>query len=99
MVVVTRFLEDLGSSLGGADGLLDVGRKDVLEGTGGRLQGERPIELAGCPGLELEVLPPKGAVEKCRVYAARNAVYQVCVHVPKFSFTLTAKPASADPGP
>jgi hypothetical protein len=77
MVVVNRFPEDLASSLGGADGLLNLGRKDVLEGTGGRLNSEHPIELVGCPGLELEVLPPKGAVAKCRVYAARNALYQV----------------------
>jgi hypothetical protein len=109
MIVVNRFPDDVGRTIGGASGLLELGRKDVLESMGGRLKSERPIELAGCPGLELEVLPPEGAIQKCRVYAARNALYEVCVHVPQFrlasrdvqkffdSFTLTAKPSASEP--
>ena len=110
MVVVVHFPEAVGRTLGGADGLLDLGRQDVLTGTEGRLKSERPIELAGCPGIEMEVLPPKGAIVRSRVYAAPNVLYQISVHVPmirieshdvrKFfdSFTLTNRPGSAEPG-
>jgi hypothetical protein len=39
--------------------------------------------LGSVPGLELEVLPPKGAIIKARIYAIKNQIYQVTVHVPK----------------
>jgi hypothetical protein len=87
MVVVIRFPPGMTDQLGGAEWLLELGRQDVLTACQGRLQSERRIALNGCPGLELEVLPAKGAIVKARIYAAKNQVYQVSVHVPKVRFT------------
>jgi hypothetical protein len=106
MIVSTRFPEDLGRKLGGREKLLELGRKDLLSASQGRLKSERQIVLNGCPGLELEVLPPKGAVIKARIYATKSQVYQVSVHVPEIrlpsedvqkffdSFKLSAEPGA-----
>jgi len=104
MIVSTRFPEDVGRRIGGTEKLLELGRNDVLSASQGQLKSERQIVLNGCPGVELEVLPPKGAVIKVRIYAKKSQVIQVSVHVPqarlssadvqKFfdSFKLSAEP-------
>ena len=107
MIVATRMPEVIGDRLGGTEKLLELARKDLLSASQGQLRSERRIVLDGSPGLEMEVLPPKGAMIKARIYATKNQVYQVSVHVPvirgpsndvqKFldSFNLPAKPAAA----
>jgi hypothetical protein len=83
-IVSVRFPDEMSTSLGGAEQLLDIGRSDVLSTWEGQLQSERRISVTGVPGLELEILPPKGAIVKVRVFATDTHVYQVSVHVPKF---------------
>jgi hypothetical protein len=83
LIVMVRFPEEVADELGGAQKLLELGRQDLLQASQGQLQAERPIALNGRAGLELEVLPPKGAIIKARVYATPNAFYQVVAHVPK----------------
>jgi len=87
MIVSIRFPENVGRQLGGTEKLLGLGRKDLLSASQGQLKSERQIVLGGCPGLELEVLPPKGALIKARIYARKNQNYQVSVHVPKIRLT------------
>jgi hypothetical protein len=82
MIVTIRFPEEVVHTLGGTEKLLELGRADVLTAAQGQLKSERPIVLDGCHGLELEVLPPKGAFIKARIYARKNQIYQVMVHVP-----------------
>jgi hypothetical protein len=106
MIVSTRLPEVLGDRLGGAEKLLDLGRKDLLSASRGQLKSERRIVLDGCPGLELEVLPAHGATIKSRIFATNNQIYQVSSHVPiirvtsnnvqKYleSFKLSANPAT-----
>lgn len=110
MIVSVRFPEGVANQLGGPQNLLELGRQDLLSACQGQLQSERQIVLNGCPGLELEVLPPKGAIIKSRIYATRNQIYQVSVHVPRIrlasedvqkffdSFKLTAEPGAAPDG-
>jgi hypothetical protein len=107
MITSTRFPEDLAGQLGGTEKLLDLGRQDLLAASRGQLKSERHIDLAGHPGLEVELLPPKGAVIKAQIFATKNQLFQVSVHVPKVrlaskdvqkffdSFQLSAKPAAA----
>jgi hypothetical protein len=107
MIVAVRFPEAVAEELGGKEKLLELGRQDLLTASQGQLQSERPIVLGSVPGLELEVLPPKGAIIKARIYATRNQVIQVTVHVPKIrlasedvqkyfdSFRLSAEPGAA----
>jgi hypothetical protein len=110
MIVSIRVPEVIGDRLGGAEKLLDLGRKDLLSASRGQVKSERRIVLDGCPGLELEVLPASGATIKSRIFATKNQVYQVSSHVPiiritsndvqKYldSFKLSAKPATAQKG-
>jgi hypothetical protein len=107
MIVSIRFPEGLARELGGKAKLLELGRTDLLSASQGQLKSERQLSLSGCPGLELEVLPPKGAIIRARIYATKNQVYQVFVHVPevrlasedvqKFfdSFKVSAEPGAA----
>jgi hypothetical protein len=111
MIVVLGFPGDLGRDLGGAQKLLELGRQDLLFFSQGQLRSERPITLGSFPGVELEVLPPKGAIIKARIFATPKRLYQVMVHVPKIrldsedvqkffnAFTLLAEPGAApEPG-
>lgn len=107
MIVSLRFPEHLSREPGGTEGLLELGRQDLLSASQGQLKSERQIALGGRPGLEMEVLPPKGAIIKARIYATKNQLYQVSVHVPQIrltsqdvqkffdSFKLSAEPAAA----
>jgi hypothetical protein len=106
MIISSRFPESVGRKLG-VEKLLEIGRQDILSATQGKLESERRIDLSGRPGLELEVLPPNGVIMKARIYARKNQVCQVVVHVPmirlpskdveKFfdSFELLAEPDAA----
>ncbi len=106
MIVSVRFPEGVSRQFGTAK-LLELGRQDVLSASQGQLKSEQQIVLSGCPGLEMEVLPPKGAIIKVRIYAKQNQFYQVSVHVPQIrlssedvqkyfdSFKLSAEPAAA----
>jgi hypothetical protein len=87
MIVSTRFPEAVSRRLGGPEQLLELGRKDLLFASQGELKSERRVVLSGYPGLELEVLPPKGAIIKARIYATKNQIYQVSVGVPKIRLT------------
>jgi hypothetical protein len=87
MIVSVRYPDELADQLGGTEKLLQIGRQDVLTASQGQLQGERQIALSGYPGLELEVLPPKGAIIKSRIYATKNQIHEVSVHVPKVRLT------------
>jgi hypothetical protein len=83
MIVLFRCPEALGRQMGGAPGLLELARKDVLVSSNGQLKSERRIALNGINGLEMEVLPRAGAVIKARIFATEDRIYQVSVHVPK----------------
>jgi hypothetical protein len=83
LIVSLHFPEEAGEQLGGASRLVELGRQDLLTASQGQLQSERPITLQGHPGVEMEVLPPKGAIIKARVFATQHRIYQVFVHVPK----------------
>jgi hypothetical protein len=107
MIVSVRVPMDVSRELGGTERLLELGRQDLLSASQGQLLSERQIRLGSCPGLELEVLPPKGAIVKARIYATANQFYQVAVHVPRIrlasadvqkffdSFRLSAEPGAA----
>jgi hypothetical protein len=60
-----------------------LARQDLLAASQGQIKSERQIALDGYPGLELELLPPKGAIIKARIYAKKNQIYQASVHIPK----------------
>jgi hypothetical protein len=83
MVVSVRFPEDLAKEMGGVDKLLDAGRDDILSAVKGKLTSEKQFDFNGHPGLEMELLPPKGAVVKARVVALTNQIYEIWVHVPQ----------------
>jgi hypothetical protein len=87
MIMALRFPEDVGKQLGGRQKLLELGRQDLLAASQGQLQNERQIVSGTLPGLELEVLPQKGAIIKARIYATENELYQISVHVPKIRLT------------
>jgi hypothetical protein len=87
MIVVIRFPVDLGPELGETDKLLELGRQDLLKASQGQLKTERAIFLDGHRGLELEILPPKGAIIKARVFATKTRLYQITVHVSQVRLT------------
>jgi hypothetical protein len=87
MIVSIRFPENVSRGLGGTEKLLELGQQDLLSGSQGQIQSKRQISLSGCSGLEMEVLPPKGAIIKARIYATGSQIYQVCVHVSKIRLT------------
>jgi hypothetical protein len=107
LVLSIRYPEEVSRELDGPEKLLQIGRQDLLSASQGQLQSERPIVLNGWPGLELEVLPPKGAIIKARIYATKNQIFEAWVHVPKIrlrsedvqkfldSFQLLAEPEGA----
>jgi hypothetical protein len=80
MITSLRFPNDVSRELGGTEGLLELGRQDLLAASQGQVQTEKQIVLAGCLGLELEIVPPMGAIIKSRVFATENQIYQVGVH-------------------
>ena len=84
MILAMRFPDVVAVNLGGAEKMLELGRKDLLEAAKGEIKSERRIDLAGVPGLELEVAPGKGAMVKSRIFATKNQLYQVAAHVPQF---------------
>jgi hypothetical protein len=83
MILAVRFPEGVGDQLGGKEKLLELGREDLLAASQGQVQSERPIVLGSVSGLELEILPPKGAIIKARIYATNDQIIQVAAHVPK----------------
>jgi hypothetical protein len=87
MIVVIRFPVEFGPDLGGTEKLLDLGRQDLMKASQGQLKSERAIFLDGHRGLELEILPPKGAIIKARVFATRTQLYQITVHVSQARLT------------
>jgi hypothetical protein len=107
MVVSFRFSGVVSRNLGGKEKLLELGRQDILKASQGQIKSEKRIDLNGCPGLEIEVLPLKGAIVKARIFATENRLFEVCVHVPQFrlesqdiqkfldSFQLMAEPGAA----
>jgi hypothetical protein len=83
MLIAIRFPESINQGIGGSQGVLALGRQDLMTSSQGKLKSESQIELNGYPGLEMEVLPPKGAIIKSRMYATDNQLYQASIHVPK----------------
>jgi hypothetical protein len=83
MIVSIRVPEVIGRELGGAEKLLEIGRADLLAASGGQVKDQRRFVSNGCPGLELDVLPPKGAMIKARLYARGDQIFSASVHVPK----------------
>jgi hypothetical protein len=80
MIVAVRFPEAAAKRLGGREGLLQLGRQDVLTGSQGRLKSERPIQAGDLAGLELEVLPAGGAIIKARIFATSDRVYELSAY-------------------
>jgi hypothetical protein len=107
MIVSIGFPEEVGSELGGAEKLLEIGRQDFLAACKGQIRSEREMDSNGCHGLELEVLRPKGGIARARIYATKDRIYQVTVSVPEIrlasddvrkffdSFELSAEPGTA----
>jgi hypothetical protein len=107
MIVSLQFPAEIAKRLGGTSKLLEIGRQDLLRASQGQPQNEKPIDLNGCRGLELEAVPPKGAIIAARIYATENQIFQLSVHVPRVrlksedvqkffeSFHLSAEPAAA----
>jgi hypothetical protein len=55
----------------------------VLSASKGQLKSERAIDSNGHPGLDIEVLPPQGAIIKARIYATSKQVFEIAVHCPQ----------------
>ena len=87
MIAVIRFPMEFGPDLGGTEKLLEIGRQDLLTASQGQLKGERAIFLDGHRGMEFEILPPKGAIIKARVFATKTQLYQITVHVSQVRLT------------
>jgi len=87
MIVSMQFPETVGRELGGTEGLLKLGRQDALSAAQGQIQSERQIVFSGSRALELELLSPKGAIIKARIYATKNQLYQVSVYTSKIQLT------------
>lgn len=83
VVVSTMFPEEIAAELGGTAKLLELGRQDLLTSCKGQLRSEKQVVLGGWAGLELEVLPPKGAIVRGYIYATKTHIFQVLVHVPQ----------------
>src|SRR5437773_8221988 len=83
MVVLVRFPEDVGQQLGGTQKLLEAGRQDVLTASERQITNQRDIFLNGWRGLELELLNSDGSIGKARIFATKEQIYEVWVHVPK----------------
>ena len=60
---------------------LDSAREDLLALTEGKVRSERPIEIAGARGLELEILPRGGGIVRARVFATPDKVVEVFAQV------------------
>jgi hypothetical protein len=89
MIVSISFPRRVLDQIGGEEKVLEIGRQDVLTAVDGTLQSERPISLRGCRGLEVVVLPRKGAVVKSQMYVVGGQLYQLNVHVPKIRLSST----------
>ena len=48
-----------------------------------QITNQRDIFLNGWRGLELELLNPDGSITKARIFATKEQIYEVWVHVPK----------------
>jgi hypothetical protein len=81
MIVAVTFPQSALDQIGGEEKLLELRRQHVITAFDGQLQSERRISLGGCPGLEVVVLPRKGAVVRSQMYVVGNQFYQVSVHV------------------
>lgn len=82
MIYTLRFPPDVAETLGGRKEMLQLGKTDFLQAMKGQLKSEKNIALQGVPGLEVDVLPPKGAIARARVFATDRQLFVVCVHVP-----------------
>jgi hypothetical protein len=87
MVVSVRFPVDLTKEFGDEAKILDIGRQDLLAAIQGQTKSERQIDINGHPALEMEVLPPKGAIVKARILATKNQVFEVWAGVPVVRLT------------
>jgi hypothetical protein len=67
----------------GADKLmLEFARKELISIYDGKVKSEKPVVIGDRDGLELEILPSKGAILKARIIWAKDRVYTAVVHVP-----------------
>lgn len=82
MIVRIGFPEAVARQIGDQEKLLQIAKEDLVAACQGRIQSEKPINLGGILGLELEILPAQGAIVKSRVFATANEIYQVTAHVP-----------------
>ena len=82
MVISIRYPEDAAEQMGGTEGLLELGRQDVLAASQGQIRSEKRISVSGHPGLDMEVLPAGGAVIRVWVCVTDTQMYQVSAHVP-----------------
>jgi hypothetical protein len=83
LIVTLRFPDAISQQMGGPEKLLQLAKQDVIVTSRGEIQSEKPIMMAGYPGLELEVSPEGGGIMRIRVYATRNQTYQVYAMIPK----------------
>jgi hypothetical protein len=83
VVVLVRFPEEVGKNLGGPDAILEIGKNDIASAAQGTVKSQKPIRLGNANGVELEVLPAKGATVIGRIYVMNDRMYEVMVHVPK----------------
>ena len=87
LVVSTQLPAGVGAQLGGVEGLLELGRKDILTASQGKIRSEARIYLDGHPGLELEAVHEDGGVVRARIYATESRLYEVAVFVSELRLT------------
>ncbi|MBI3863028.1 MAG: hypothetical protein HY290_14145 [Planctomycetia bacterium] len=83
-IVAIQFPREIGAQPDGAEKLLELGQKNVVDACRGKVQSKKPIDLRGVPGWELEVLTAGGAIVKSRVFATQGRLFQLTVHVSRF---------------
>jgi len=89
MIVVIHSPPEVVQKMGGLPDLLEAGRQNVLQKGKGKVKSERPIELAGCRGLELEIIPTDGAIVKSQVFAQETTVYEITLYSSKIRMIST----------
>jgi hypothetical protein len=107
MIVIVTFPPEALRNIGGDEKLLELGRQDVIAAVEGQIKSEQSISKGGFPGLEVVVLPRKGAVIKSHIYVAGNQFFQVSAHVSQLRLSSTDvqkffdsfELLLADPGP
>lgn len=83
MIVVTQSPEVVFTSLGGREKVLELGKNDLLSASQGKLKSEKHIMVGESRGLEVEILPPQGAIIVARVFATNTRLFEISAHVPK----------------